>query len=113
VAAIQEYLITEGYQIGDNEIAECKNVLDQAKRVQTEKVFYSPLDVTNLHIHAPSGLSADEFYMKLAMGRPRIILGQEMSERGVLTLNPMSLVEGQGILIATRINMIAIQGKGE
>ena len=113
VAAIQEYLITEGYQIGENEIAECKNVLDQAKRVQTEKVFYSPLDVTNLHIHAPSGLSADEFYMKLAMGRPRIILGQEMSERGVLTLNPMSLVEGQGILIATRINMIAIQGKGE
>jgi len=113
VAAIQEYLSTEGYQIGDNEIAECKNVLDQAKRVQTEKVFYSPLDVTNLHIHAPSGLSADEFYVKLAMGRPRIILGQEMSELGVLTLNPMSLVEGQGILIATRINMIAIQGKGE
>lgn len=113
VAAIQEYLITEGYQIGDKEIAECKNVLDQAKRVQTEKVFYSPLDVTNLHIHAPSDLSADEFYTKLAMGSPRIILGQEMSERGVLTLNPMSLVEGQGIQIATRINMIAIQGKGE
>ena len=88
-------------------------LLEKASKVQTKDVFYSPLDVTNLHIHAPSGLSADEFYMKLAMGRPRIILGQEMSERGVLTLNPMSLVEGQGILIATRINMIAIQGKGE
>ena len=113
VAAIQEYLITEGYQIGDNEISECKSLLDQANRVQTETVVYSPLNVTNLHIHAPSGLSADEFYLKLATGRPRIILGQEMSEHGVLTLNPMSLVKGQGSLIATRINLIAIQGKGE
>jgi D-glucosaminate-6-phosphate ammonia-lyase len=113
IAAIQEYLITESYQIGDSEITECKSVLDQANRVQTEKVLYSPLNVTNLHIHVPSGFSADEFYMKLATGRPRIILGQEMSDRSVLTLNPMSLMKGQGFLIGTRINEITIQGKGE
>jgi L-seryl-tRNA(Ser) seleniumtransferase len=107
VAAIQEYVVSEGYQIGNVEISECKSVLEKAKKVQTKDVFYSPLDVTNLHIYAPDGLSADEFYMKLATGSPRIILGQEMSEHGVLTLNPMSLVKGQGFLIGTRINEIA------
>jgi L-seryl-tRNA(Ser) seleniumtransferase len=107
VAAIQEYVVSEGYQIGNVEISECKSVLEKASKVQTKDVFYSPLDVTNLHIYAPDGLSADEFYMKLATGSPRIILGQEMSEHGVLTLNPMSLVKGQGFLIGTRINEIA------
>ena len=113
VAAIQEYLNTDGYKVGDLEIGECKRVLEQANLVQTEQVFYSPLDVTNLHIHVPSGVTADEFYLELAGGSPRIILGQEMSDKGVLTLNPMSLVQGQGLLIGTRINEIAKQRKGK
>lgn len=109
VAAIQEYLADDVYEIGDIEIDECKNVLDRGSGVQVRKVFYSPLNVTNLHIHAPGDLSADDFYMLLATGSPRIILGQEMSEYGVLTLNPMSLSKGQGFLIGTRINEIATQ----
>ena len=109
VAAIQEYLNTDGYKVGDLEISECKRVLEQANLVQTEQVFYSPLDVTNLHIHVPSGVTADEFYLELSAGNPRIILGQEMSDKGVLTLNPMSLVQGQGLLIGTRIIEIAKQ----
>ena len=109
VAAIQEYVANDSYDIGDNEISECKSLLNQAGIVQSEEVFYSPLNVTNLHIHAPRGLTADEFYIKLATGRPRIILGQEMSERGILTLNPMSLSMGQGYVIGTQINAIATE----
>ena len=113
VAAIQEYLIDEDYKVGDIEIRECRGVLNNGSNVQSEEVFYSPLNVTNLHIHAPRDLSADDFYMLLAAGRPRIILGQEMSDQGVLTLNPMSLLKGQGYLIGTRINEIAKQKQGE
>ncbi len=113
IAAIQEYLIDDRYEIGDIEVNECMRILEQESLVQAEKVFYSPLDVTNLHIHAPAGVTADEFYLELAAGSPRIILGQEMSNKGILTLNPMSLVQGQGFLIGTRINEIATQRKGE
>ena len=113
VAAIQEHIVDEVYKVGDIEISECKRVLGQGSGVQAVEVFYPPLNVTNLHIHVPHALSADDFYMLLATGRPRIILGQEMSEHGVLTLNPMSLSKGQGFLIGTRINEIAMQRIGQ
>jgi len=32
-----------------------------------------------------------------------------MSERGILTLNPMSLSKGQGYVIGTQINAIATE----
>jgi seryl-tRNA(Sec) selenium transferase len=110
VAAIQDYLLEPSYQVGDAEVNECKKVLDQGDMLRSETRFYSPLNVTNLHIPAPKHLSADQFYNLLASGTPRIILGQEMSDKGFLTLNPMALQKGEGSLIGRRINEIAKEG---
>jgi L-seryl-tRNA(Ser) seleniumtransferase len=110
VAAIQDYLIEPSYQVGDLEVIECKKVLDQADIVQSEMLFYSPLKATTLHIRAPKNLTADQFYKLLSSGTPRIILGQEMSDKGFLTLNPMALQKGEGFQIGTRINEIAKEG---
>lgn len=110
VAAIQDYLREPSYQVGDAEVNECKKVLDQGDMLRSEMRFYSPLNVTNLHIPAPKHLPADQFYNLLASGTPRIILGQEMSDKGFLTLNPMALQKGEGSLIGRRINEIAKEG---
>ena len=113
IAAIQDYLLEPSYQVGDAEVVECKKELDQGDMVQSEMRFYSPLNVTNLHIASPKPLSADQFYSHLASGAPRIILGQEMSDKGFLTLNPMALQKGEGSQIGRRINEIARQGQGK
>ena len=113
IAAIQDYLLVPSYQVGDAEVVECKKELDQGGMVQSEMRFYSPLNVTNLHIASPEHLSADQFYNHLASGAPRIILGQEMSDKGFLTLNPMALQKGEGSQIGRRINEIARQGQGK
>jgi hypothetical protein len=45
----------------------------------------------------------DKFYLELHYGTPRVVLGQELSSEGFLTLNPMALQSGQGEKIAKRI----------
>jgi D-glucosaminate-6-phosphate ammonia-lyase len=92
------------------EIAEleiCLSLLEGFKKINISKSWEINLEVPTLHIHPPKDLSVDDFFMKLSNGTPRIVLGQEFTRRGFLTLNPMALQSGQGKLIAEQIIKIA------
>ena len=106
VVAIEEHLINAEYSKGDLEINACESELKKVPGVTVTRVFDEAFMVDNLHVAFEKSLSADDLYLKLASGEPRVILGQEFAWRGTLTINPMALIEGEGVKIAEKIRSI-------
>jgi L-seryl-tRNA(Ser) seleniumtransferase len=106
LAAIEEYVVQNDHNFGANEIDECYLYLKNIAGAEVVKAYHEPLMQHNLHIAFGSEAKADDYYMQLSSGSPRIILGQELSARGILTVNPMALNVGDGAVIAQRIREV-------
>jgi len=103
VAAIDEYLLNPRYEIGDIELGFCEETLKRRSKILVTRFRNDFLNVDTLKIFIGEPALVDDFYLQLYRGTPRIILGQELSEEGWLTINPMALQSGEGIQIAARI----------
>lgn len=100
VAAIDQFLLFPGYPTGDDELNVCEDILRRESEITIARYHDDFLNVDNLKIFIGSPLQVDDFYLKLYRSQPRIILGQELSEDGWLTINPMALEPGEGYKIA-------------
>jgi D-glucosaminate-6-phosphate ammonia-lyase len=103
LAAIEEYVGQTDHNFGASEIEECFLHLKNIAGVEVVKAYHEQLMQHNVHIAFGSETKADDYYLQLASGSPRIILGQELSGSGILTVNPMALNFGDGAAIARRI----------
>lgn len=106
VVAIEEYLSKKDHKEGASEIDACEVALREVAEVSVARVFDEAFMVSNLHISTTRFETADEFYRHLVTGTPRLILGQELAWKGILTLNPMALGKGEGLLIAQKIQSV-------
>jgi len=100
--AVDAYLESPTYETGNAELAIAENVLRSAG-VDVERYSNDFLHVDTLKFRIGSESEVDAFYWKLQEGRPRVVLGQELSSKGFLTINPMALNPGEGEQIANRI----------
>ncbi len=106
LVAIEEYVAQNDHNFGAKEIDDCFLQLKNIAGVKVVKAFHEPLMQHNLHIAFGSETKADNYYLQLSSGSPRIILGQELSTSGILTVNPMALNVGDGTAIAQRITEV-------
>jgi D-glucosaminate-6-phosphate ammonia-lyase len=106
IVAVEEYVSRKEHDHGAREIDNCEISLSKVKEISVTRVFEESLQVTNLHIVTNGEMSADEFYLRLASGTPRVILGQELAWKGILTMNPMALAKGDGVAIAEKIKSV-------
>jgi len=103
LAAVAETLEDKREFLEIEELEICLSLLKENNNIKVEKSWEMNLDVPTLHIYPPEQLLVDEFFVKLSSGTPRIVLGQEFTRQGFLTLNPMALQVGQGKIIAEQI----------
>ncbi len=110
LVAIREYLAdpenwAESYA---SELSECREALCAAGDLVAADSYEHHLDVPILEVDfTNSSVDADEVVRQLALGSPRIHVGEDGAWRGVLTLNPMGIKPGEGAIIGRRIVEIA------
>lgn len=103
VAAIDRYLINAEYNLGNEELNMCEKIVQESDAIDVIRYRNEYLLVDQLKFRVGSPQFVDEVYLELHHGTPRVILGQELTSLGFLTLNPMALQLGQGEKIARRI----------
>ncbi len=103
VAAIDRYLINAEYNLGNEELNMCEKIVQESDAIDVIRYRNEYLLVDQLKFRIGSPQFVDEVYLELHHGTPRVILGQELTSLGFLTLNPMALQLGQGEKIARRI----------
>ena len=106
LAAVTEYVADPGRHEAayDTELTAIEAGLAADPRLLTRRIQNERLLVTELHIDVGgTGLPADEVVRALEAGEPRIHVGEDLAWRGVLVVNPMGLVKGEGALIAERL----------
>lgn len=103
VAAIDQYLINAEYNLGNEELNMCEKIVQESDAIDVVRYRNEYLLVDQLKFRIGAPQIVDEVYLELHHGTPRVILGQELTSLGFLTLNPMALQSGQGEKIARRI----------
>jgi len=103
VAAIDQYLINAEYNLGNEELDMCEKIVQESDAIDVIRYRNEYLLVDQLKFRIGAPQFVDEVYLELHHGSPRVILGQELTPLGFLTLNPMALQSGQGEKIARRI----------
>ena len=103
VAAIDQYLINAEYNLGNEELNMCEKIVQESDAIDVVRYRNEYLLVDQLKFRIGAPQIVDEVYFELHHGTPRVILGQELTSLGFLTLNPMALQSGQGEKIARRI----------
>lgn len=73
------------------------------EEIKCVRYFNDFLFVDTLKFFIGNADEVDQFYNLLAKDQPRVILGQELTNEGFLTINPMALNAGEGIEIAGKI----------
>ena len=106
LAAVVETVESNRMNLEIQELENCYSILEKNSKLKIHKSWEENLDTPTIHIYPPKSITADEFFLKLSSGVPRVILGQEFTKKGFLTLNPMALTMGQGKGIAERISKI-------
>ncbi len=104
LAAIERYMGDPGADdrpgIAELEVIEAQ--LAAAACCPVEPRFDEALSVPTLELHV--GVTrVDDVSRQLAAGSPRAVLGEGEAWRGVLTINPMALLPGDGVALADRI----------
>jgi len=106
VKAIYEYIQNPTYETGNEELEKCRATLLKIPSLKFHEKYNIPLNVVILYLKPPSHLSVDEFYLELANTEPRVILGQEISHKNFLSINPMGLKKDEGQIIANKVRKI-------
>ncbi|MDI1289236.1 MAG: hypothetical protein PSX37_04700 [bacterium] len=116
LVAIREYLAdpdtwADSYA---RELCDCREALAPAGGVVVLDGYERHLDVPVLEVDfTNSSVHADEVVRQLALGSPRIHVGEDGAWQGVLTLNPMGIKPGEGTIIGRRIVEIVAQASKE
>jgi L-seryl-tRNA(Ser) seleniumtransferase len=100
--AVEAYLEEPSYEIGNRELDQAERTLVDAG-IDVVRYANDFLHVDTLKFFIGSEQEVDDFYLGLQEGNPRVVLGQELSRHGYLTINPMALLPGEGRLIGDRI----------
>jgi len=103
LAAIERYVLDPEYALGNAELDECEKLVQRSGAIEVVRYRNEFLYVDQLKFRIGASELVDEFYLELHHGAPRVILGQELTSQGFLTLNPMALQSGQGTQIAKRL----------
>ena len=103
LAAIDQYLLESKYDLGNAELDLCEKAVQDSGAIDVIRYRNEFLLVDQLKFKIGVPELVDEFYLELDHGAPRVILGQELTTLGFLTLNPMALQLGQGKKIAKQI----------
>lgn len=103
LAAIEQYLLDPEYTLGNLELDKCEVAVQKSGAIDAIRYRNEFLYVDQLKFNIGAPELVDQFYLELHHGTPRVILGQELTLQGFLTLNPMALQPGQGEEIAERI----------
>ena len=103
LAAIDQYLLNPEYDLGNEELDICEKKVQESDQIDVIRYRNEFLFVDQLKFRIGASELVDKFYLELHHGAPRVILGQELTSLGFLTLNPMALQSGQGEKIAQQI----------
>jgi D-glucosaminate-6-phosphate ammonia-lyase len=109
LAAIDQYLLDPEYHLGNAELDMCEKAVQESDAIEVIRYRNEFLFVDQLKFRIGAPELVDEFYLELHHGAPRVILGQELTSLGFLTLNPMALQLGQGEKIAKQMIEIALK----
>ena len=107
LAAIDQYLLDPEYDLGNAELDMCEKKVQESDTIDVIRYRNEFLFVDQIKFRIGAPKLVDEFYLELHRSAPRVILGQELTPLGFLTLNPMALQSGQGEKIAKQIIEIA------
>ena len=107
LAAIDQYLLDPEYDLGNAELDMCEKKVQESDTIDVIRYRNEFLFVDQIKFRIGAPKLVDEFYLELHRSVPRVILGQELTPLGFLTLNPMALQSGQGEKIAKQIIEIA------
>jgi len=113
LAAVERYLADPGRddRPGIAELDAVAAALAGHPAVAVGRHHDAGLDVPVLHLDlTATGLPVDEVVRRLATGDPWVALGEEAAWRGVLTVNPMALGEGDGAVLAAAV-VAAVDGR--
>ena len=89
--------------MGNAELDKCEEIVRESDVIHFVRYKNEFLNVDQLKFSIGELELVDKFYLELQYGTPRVVLGQELSSEGFLSLNPMALQSGQGEKIAKRI----------
>jgi L-seryl-tRNA(Ser) seleniumtransferase len=103
LAAIDQYILEPDFALGNAELGICEKLVRESGVIHFVRYRNEFLNVDQLKFRIGELELVDKFYLELHYGTPRVVLGQELSSEGFLTLNPMALQSGQGEKIAKRI----------
>jgi L-seryl-tRNA(Ser) seleniumtransferase len=103
LAAIDQYILEPDYALGNAELDKCEEIVRESDVIHFVRYRNEFLNVDQLKFSIGELELVDKFYLELQYGTPRVVLGQELSSEGFLSLNPMALQSGQGEKIAKRI----------